>query len=130
MLGGQLQLAMLPPALAMAQIKAGKLRAIGVTSSGRSTLVPELPSLSEAGVPGFNLEIWNAIAAPNSLPKPVVAKLAKLFSDIARTPEMREKLFIQGWQVLGTSSEGLANRIKLDTAMLGGVIAAQGIKAE
>ncbi|MDD5333012.1 MAG: tripartite tricarboxylate transporter substrate binding protein [Rhodoferax sp.] len=130
MLSGQLQLAMLPPALAMAQIKAGKLRAIGVTSSGRSTLVPELPSMTEAGVPGFNLEIWNAMAAPNSLPKPVVAKLSALFSDIARSPEMRQKLFQQGWQVVGSSSEGLANRIKADTALLGGVIATQGIKAE
>ena len=130
MLGGQLQLAMLPPALAMAQIKAGKLRAIGVTSSGRSTLVPELPSMSEAGVQGFSLEIWNAIAAPNSMPKPVVAKLSTLFSDIARSPEMRQKLFQQGWQVQGASSEGLANRVKADTALLGGVITMRNIKAE
>ena len=130
MIGGQLQLSMMPPALAMAQIRAGKLRAIGVTSSGRSTLVPELPSLSEAGVQDFNLEIWNAVAAPNSLPKPVVAKLSALFSDIARSPEVRQKLFQQGWQVVGTSSEGLANRIKLDTALLGGIIAMRGIKPE
>ncbi|MEI6734502.1 MAG: tripartite tricarboxylate transporter substrate binding protein [Comamonadaceae bacterium] len=130
MLSGQLQLAMLPPALAMAQIKAGKLRAIGVTSSGRSTLVPELPSMTEAGVPGFSLEIWNAVAAPNSLPKPVVARLSALISDIARSPEMREKLFQQGWQVQGTSAEGLANRVKVDTALLGGVISTRGIKAE
>jgi tripartite-type tricarboxylate transporter receptor subunit TctC len=130
MLGGQLQLSMLPPALAMAQIKAGKLRAIGVTSSGRSTLVPELPSMAEAGVQGFNLEIWNAVAAPNSMPKAVVVKLSALFSEIARSPEMRQKLFQQGWQVAGTSAEGLANRIKLDTGLLGGVISRQGIKAE
>jgi len=130
MLGGQLQLAMLPPALAMAQIKADKLRAIGVTSAGRSTLVPELPSMTEAGVQGFSLEIWNAIAAPNSLPKPVAAKLSALFSEIARSPEIRQKLFQQGWQVVGSSSEGLANRIKADTALLGGVISANGIKAE
>jgi tripartite-type tricarboxylate transporter receptor subunit TctC len=130
MLGGQLQLAMLPPALALAQIKAGKLRAIGVTSSGRSTLVPELPSMSEAGVQGFSLEIWNAVAAPNSMPKPVVAKLSELFSDIARSPEMRQKLFQQGWQVQGTSAEGLANRVKADTALLGGVIAMRNIKVE
>lgn len=130
MIGGQLQLSMLPPALAMAQIRAGKLRAIGVTSSGRSPLVPELPSMAEAGVQGFNLEIWNAVAAPNSLPKPVVARLAALFSSIARSPEIRQKLFQQGWQVVGTSSEGLARRIKLDTALLGGVIAMRGIKPE
>jgi tripartite-type tricarboxylate transporter receptor subunit TctC len=117
MLGGQLQLSLLPPALAMAQIKAGKLRAIGVTSS-------------EAGVQGFNLEIWNAIAAPNSLPQPVIAKLSALFSEITRTPEMRQKLFQQGWQVVGSSAEGLAKRIQLDTALLGGVIAQQRIQPD
>jgi len=130
MLGGQLQLSLLPPALAMAQIKAGKLRAIGVTSSGRSALVPELPSLVEAGVQGFNLEIWNAVAAPSTMPKAMVAKLSALFVDIARAPEMRQKLFQQGWQVVGSSSEGLAIRIKADTALLGGVIATHGIKSE
>jgi tripartite-type tricarboxylate transporter receptor subunit TctC len=130
MLGGQIQLSMMPPALAMAQIKAGKLRAIGVTSSGRSPLAPELPSMLEAGVKDFNLEIWNAIAAPNSLPKPVVGRLSALFSDIARTPDMRQKLFQQGWQVAGTSAEGLANRIRLDTALLGGVIASRGIQPD
>lgn len=130
MIGGQIQLSMLPPALALAQIRAGKLRAIGVTSSGRSPLAPELPSMLEAGVPDFNLEIWNAVAAPNSLPKPVVAKLTALFSDIARSPEIRQKLFQQGWQVAGTSAEGLARRIKLDTALLGGIIAERGIKPE
>ena len=130
MIAGELQLSMLPPALANAQIKAGKLRAIGVTSSGRSPLVPELPSLAEAGVQNFNLEIWNAIAAPKSMPQPIVAKLATAFSEIARSPEVRTKLFQQGWQVVGTSPEGLANRIKSDTNMLGGVIAMRGIKVE
>jgi tripartite-type tricarboxylate transporter receptor subunit TctC len=81
-------------------------------------------------VQGFSLEIWNAIAAPNSMPKPVVAKLSSLFSEIARSPEMRQKLFQQGWQVQGTSGEGLANRIKADTSLLGGVITMRGIKAE
>ena len=130
MIGGQLNLSLLPPGLAMAQIKAGKLKAVGVTSAGRSPLVPELPSLSEGGVQNFQLEIWTAAAGPATMPKPVVAKLSGLFSEIARTPEMRQKLFQQGWQVAGTSSEGLANRIKSDTNLLGGVIALRGIKAE
>ncbi len=130
MLGGQLQLSMLPPALALSQIRSAKLRAIGVTSAGRSTLVPELPSMTEAGVTGFSLEIWNAVAAPRTLPRPVVKRLSVLFSDIARSPDIRQKLFQQGWQVVGSSSEGLANRIKADTALLGGVIEARGIGAE
>lgn len=128
LLGGQLQLSMLPPALANAQVRTGKLRAIGITSSGRSPLAPDLPSMTEVGVLGFNLEIWNAVAGPSSLPKPIVAKLSALFSEIARSPEIRQKLFTQGWQVAGTSSEGLARRIKSDTALLGGIIQMRGIK--
>jgi len=127
MIGGQLQLSMLPPALAMAQVKGDKLRAIGVTSSGRSTLVPELPSMAEVGVPNFNLEIWNAVAAPKSMPPAMVAKLAGLVSDIARSPEVRQKLFAQGWQVVGSSPAGLANRIQADNVLFGGIIKALGV---
>jgi tripartite-type tricarboxylate transporter receptor subunit TctC len=130
MIGGQIQLSLLPPALAAAQIRAGKLKAIGVTSGARSPLVPEYPSLQEGGVRGYQLEIWTAAAAPVSMPKPIVAKLSTLISEIARTPEVRAKLFQQGWQTAGTTSEGLANRIKADTALLGGVIQMRGIKAE
>ena len=130
MLGNQIHLSLLPPALAAAQIRAGKLKAIGVTSRTRSPLVPEYPSLDEQGVRGFELEIWTAAAAPKSMPRPIVDKLSKLVSEIARSPEVRAKLFQQGWQVAGTTAEGLAIRIKQETAMLGGVIAMRGIKAE
>lgn len=126
----QIQLALLPPGLAAPQIKAGKLKAVGVTSTARSPLVPEYPSLKEQGVLGFELEIWTAAAAPKSMPKPVVDKLSAMVSRIARAPEVRAKLFQQGWQTAGTTSEGLANRIRQDTAVLGGVIMMRGIKAE
>lgn len=130
MLGGQIQLALLPPGIAMAQVRAGKLRAIGVTSPVRSTLVPELPCLAELGIKGFDVEVWNALAAPASLPKPVVNRLAVLVSEIVRGAEMRQRLFNQGWQAVGSSPEGLANRMRLDAAVLGGVIARQSIRNE
>lgn len=130
MVAGDLQLSMLPPALANAQIRAGKLRGIGVTSHGRSTLAPELPSLAEAGVEDFELEIWNAVAAPISMPRAHVDKLAAAIGGIVRTPEMRQRLFQQGWQAVGSSPEGLANRIRNDTRVLGAIIRAQGIRAE
>ncbi len=130
MLGGQVQLALLPPAMAAAQARAGKLRVVGITSASRSTLVPEYPSLAEAGVKDFNLEIWNAVAAPRSMPAPVVARLSALLSEIARSPEVRAKLFQQGWQVTGTTAEGLALRIQSDMRMLGDVIRTRGITAE
>ncbi|MBS0391918.1 MAG: tripartite tricarboxylate transporter substrate binding protein [Proteobacteria bacterium] len=130
MLGGQLQMALLPPALAQAQERAGKLRLVGVTSAGRSALLPDVPSLSEAGVRDFQLEIWNAFAAPASMPAPLRARLASVIGEIARSPEVRAKLFQQGWQAVGSSSEGLANRMRADTAMMSRVIREQGIRAE
>lgn len=130
MLAGQLQLALLPPALAHAQARAGKLRLIGVTSAGRSTLAPEVPSLAEAGVRDFQLEIWNAFAAPTSMPAPVRERLSVLTSEIARSPEVRSKLFQQGWQAVGSSAQGLANRMRADTATMGRVIREQKIDAQ
>ena len=130
MIGGDLQLSLLPPALASAQIRAGKLRAIGITAGTRSALVPDLPSLAEAGVKDFNLEIWNAVAAPQSLPKAAAARLSALVAEIARSPDMRQKLFQQGWQVVGSSAEELVARVRIDTMQLGNIIATQGIKVE
>ena len=128
MLGGQIQLALLPPGLAMAQVRAGKLRALGTTSSGRSALVPEVPSLLDAGVKNYQLEIWNAVAAPAAMPAAQVQKLSALISDIVRSPEMRQRLFQQGWQVVGSSPEGLKNRIDADTQALGRIIEQQKIE--
>ena len=130
MIAGDLQLALLPPSLAAAQARAGKLRAIGVTARTRSTLVPEMPSLAEAGVADLDLEIWNAVAGPSSLPAPVVQRLSVLISQIVRTPDMRARLFQQGWQVVGSSPEGLANRMRADTRSMGGVIRSARIAAE
>ena len=130
MLGGQLQMALLPPALAQAQARAGKLHLIGVTSAGRSRLAPAVPSLAEAGVRNFQLEIWNAFAAPASMPAPVRARLSRVIGEIARSPEVRAKLFQQGWQAIGSSAEGLANRIHADTATMSRVIREQGIRAD
>jgi tripartite-type tricarboxylate transporter receptor subunit TctC len=126
MLGGQLQMAL----LALAQERAGRLRLIGVTSAGRSTLAPGVPSLAEAGVQGVQLEMWNAFAAPAAMAAPVRARLAALIGGIARSPEVRAKLFQQGWQAVGSSAEGLANRIQADTRALGEIIRLRQIKAE
>ena len=120
----------LPPALAMAQIQAGKLHGIAVTSAARSPLAPGLPSLKDLGVNNFDLEIWNAVAAPKSMPKAHVEKLAAAVSEIVRTPEMRQKLSMQGWQAVGSSPEGLQNRIQQDVKALGAIIRDQHITSQ
>ena len=126
MAGGQLQMAMMPPALAQAQAQAGKVRLIGVTSSGRSPLAPQVPSMAEIGI-DLDLQMWNAFAAPVNMPEAVRTKLSEMLIEIARTPEVREKLFQQGWQMIGTSSQGLANRVKKDTEELSRLIKEQNI---
>lgn len=128
MMGGQIQLALLPPAMALVQVRAGKLRAMGTTSSGRSTLATDVPSLAESGVKNYQLEIWNAVAAPASMPAAHIQKLSTAVSEIVRSPDMRQRLFQQGWQVIGSSPEGLKNRIQADTQVLGDIIRKQKIQ--
>ena len=130
MIAGHLQLALLPPGLAEAQIRAGKLRAIGVSSVARSPLVPDYPTLADAGVKGFQLEIWTAAAAPATLPRPIVDRLSTLFAEITRSPEVSQKLFQYGYQAVGSTSDELASRVKGDTALLSRIIAEQGLKFE
>ncbi len=128
MLGGQIQAALLPPALAAAQARNGRLRMLATTSTGRSILAPEVPSLAEAGVKNYQLEIWNAVAAPSGMPRAHVHKVAAAVSEIVRAPEMRARLFQQGWQVIGSAPEGLRHRIEADTQALGEIIRRQNIQ--
>jgi tripartite-type tricarboxylate transporter receptor subunit TctC len=129
MIGGQVQLALMAPGAAMAQVRAGKLKAIGITG-GRSTLVPDIAPLSEAGIQGLNLEVWNALVAPAQLPPAIVAKLNQAVLTVLRDPDIRQRLFNQGWQAVGTSPEGLALRVQEEAAQLGAIIKSQGITSE
>lgn len=129
LLGGQIQMALVPPGIALPQIKAGKLKAIGLTSS-RSALASEIPSLSEADVRNFNLEVWTALVGPARLSKAAQARLAQEVPRIIRDNDTRQKLFNQGWQAVGTSPEGLSSRIRSETAIMGGIITMRGIKIE
>ena len=130
LISGQIQMALVPPGLAMPQVRAGKLNAVGVTSSGKSVLVPELPPLSELGVKDFNLEVWNALVGPASLPAAVQARVATLVGEILKTEAVRAQMFQQGWQTAGSSPEGLRLRIEKETALLGAIIKAQRIRLD
>jgi tripartite-type tricarboxylate transporter receptor subunit TctC len=129
LLGGQIQMALIPPGIALPQVKAGKLKAIGLTS-GRSALASEVAPLQDAGVRDFNLEVWTALIGPASLTAAAQARLNAEVSRIIRDPETREKLFNQGWQAVGSAPEGLAGRIKSERAIMGNIINASKIKIE
>ena len=129
MLGGQVQMALIPPGVAMPQIRAGKLQAIGITS-GRSTLVPELAPLADAGVKDFSLEVWTALLGPANLSKTAQDRISKELAVIMKSPEVRQRLFDQGWQAVGTSPEGMRVRVDEEAKIMSRIIQTRGIKLQ
>jgi tripartite-type tricarboxylate transporter receptor subunit TctC len=129
MLGGQIQMALLPPGIAMPHVRSGKLRAIGL-AGGRSLLAPDVPALADAGLKNVDLEVWTALIGPAGLSKAAQARLAREVPRIIRDAETRQKLFGQGWQAVGTSPDGLKSRLRDETLLLGNIIRTRGIKIE
>ncbi len=132
LLGGQIQMALMAPGVAMPQVRAGKLVAIGITS-GRSALLSDVAPLAdtrEAGLKNISLEVWNALVGPANLSKAAQARLGIEVPRIIRDADTRQKLFNQGWQAVGTSPEGLRTRLKEETATMGNIIQTRGVKLE
>lgn len=127
LIGEQIQTALLPPGVAMAQVRAGKLKAIGQTSAGRSGLVPELGTVKDGGGPALELEVYTALVGPASLPAAVRTRMAAAASEVIRSADARQRLFNAGWAAQGTASEVLARRMKDDTAALGAIVRERGI---
>lgn len=130
MLGGQLQAALLPPGLAMQQVKAGKMKVIGVTSEQRSMLAPELPTLREVGIMGADMELFTALAGPASLPPAIRDKLGAAVIEVLKAGDTRQRLITVGWQPSPSTAEGLRTRMRADTRNLGGIIMLRGIRAD
>ena len=129
LLSGQIQMALMPPGIALPHLRAGRLQAIGLTG-GRSLLAPEVPPLSDAGLPDVSLEVWTALVGPARLSEAARARLAADVPRIIRDVDTRQKLFTQGWQAVGTSPEGLSSRLKDETALLSAIIQTRGIKID
>lgn len=129
MLGDQVQMGLIPPGVAMPQIKAGKLKAIGL-SGGRSALVPEVPPLADAGVHDFNLEVWVALLGPANLSKAAQARIGSALEVVMKEPDVRRKLFEQGWQAVGTSPDGMRIRVNEEAAIMTKIISTRGIKLQ
>jgi tripartite-type tricarboxylate transporter receptor subunit TctC len=129
MLGGQVQMALMPPALALPQVKAGKLHAIGLTGP-RSPLAPDVPSLSEAGVRMSPLEVWVALIAPAGLNKLAQERLAHDVPALFREADVRQRMLAAGWDPVGSNSAVLVARVRDETRTFGDIIVARGIKLE
>jgi len=113
-LSGETQLLFNSMAPVRPHVVAGKLRPIGITAPKRHELYPQVPTLIEAGLPGFDTKVWFAAFAPAQTPKDIVRKLNEDFVKAIRSPEVRGSLENQGNTVEGGSSEELAQLVKLE----------------
>jgi len=111
-------------------ISAGRVRALGVPSAKRSPLLPNVPTMAEAGVPGFEWQTWASLVAPVGTPKPIVERLNAELVKAINSPDVREKLVANGFEPIGSRPETVTQWTRDGLKRMKGVVARAGIKAE
>ncbi len=123
-----MQFSTLAPAVPL--IRQGQLRALGVTGEARIDLLPEVPTLAEAGLPGFDVAVWFAVAAPAATPQAIVAKLNREITSLLESPELRAVLLTQGMVAEPGPSSALRARVTDDLQRWRDTVAQLGIRPE
>ena len=116
LLGGQIHAMFDPIQATLSHVKAGKLRILGVSSSKRSSALPDVPTIAEAGVPGFETTAWWAVFAPAGTPKEIITKLNTEIVKIMRSADMKERLRQLDIEPIGSTPDQLAAFMKTETA--------------
>lgn len=130
LLSGQVQLMFDNLANSMPQIKAGKLRALAVTTATRSAFAPDLPTIAESALPGFDISTWFGIFAPAGTPNSVVLKLNEEFVRAIKLPDIKEKLDAMGAEAVGGSPEEFAVYVRSEAAKYADVIRRSGARVD
>ena len=130
LIGGQVEALFDNVPNVIAHVKAGRLRALAVSSPKRSALVPDLPTVDEAGVPGYRMQVWFGVVAPAATPKDVLAKLNAEINRIISMPEVRDRFAQSGVEVTGGSPETFGALIKDQVEVWGKVVRDANIKAD
>jgi len=130
LLGGNIQLIFATAASAVGHIKSGKIRALAVTTLKRSLLVPDLPTVAETGLKGFEANNWYGVLVPAKTPRAIIMRLNKDITTALTTPDIKELLFKQGLDAAPESPEAFGAYIKSELAKWAKVIKAAGLKAE
>jgi tripartite-type tricarboxylate transporter receptor subunit TctC len=130
LLGGQIELMFENLTTGIAQIKAGKVRALGMTSKGRSPSMPEVPTIAEAGVPGFEATAWFTIAAPAKVPADIVRKLNADMNAFFKSPEMQSRWVDMGLVPVGGSPADAEKFFVAEREKWNKVIKAAGIRGD
>lgn len=130
LLGGEVQLTFPSAGPVMAQVKAGKIRALGITSAEPSPLFPGMPTVASGGVPGYESVQMSGIFAPAGTPKPVVERLNRQVVQVLNSAELKERFTSAGLEAVGGTPEQFAAKIKSEMVRMGKVIKDAGIKEE
>jgi tripartite-type tricarboxylate transporter receptor subunit TctC len=130
LLSGDVGLSFLDPASALPFVKSGKLRAIAVTSAKRSSTFPDLPTVAEAALPGYEVTSWNGILVPAGTPPEIVKRLNTEINRILASPEMRTKLADLGYEPVGGTPEQFAAQITKENAKWGKIVKSANMKAD
>ena len=130
LLGGQVDLMFDNLPTALPHIKAGKLRGLAVTTAARSPLAPELPTMAESGLPGFELSTWFAFFAPAGTPRAIVDKISDDMRRVLMQPDMKERLAAIGVDIRASTPEELATFQRAELAKWGKIIKDSGAKVD
>ena len=130
LLAGEVQAMFSSVVAIVPNIKAGRLRALAVTGKRRAALLPDVPTLDESGVPGYEAGSWYGILAPAGTPQAIVAKLHEAIVRALAQPEVRERLVSEGAEVIGSTPEAFAAHITAELARMGKLIRDAGIRME
>lgn len=130
MIGGQVSLIFATPVTAQALVKAGKLKALGVAGNKRLAIYPEVPTIAEQGLAGFDLLIWFGVSAPASTPRAVVFKLNRDVQQLLQAPDVRERFAALGLEPQGGSPEHFGAVIKEDIERWSKVVKAANVRSE
>ena len=130
LIGGQLTIYMGGVPVNLPMIKSGKLRPLGVSSLKRISQLPDVPTIAEAGVPGFEVNVWYGLFAPRGTLQKIVAKISADVSRIVKAPEMRERFAGLGADSEGTTPEAFRNYFGADVKKWSKVVKAAKISAD
>jgi tripartite-type tricarboxylate transporter receptor subunit TctC len=131
LLGGQIQMMITDTATGLPHIKSGKLRALGYSAKTRSALLPDVPTIDEAGVKGYDIGYWFAAYAPAKTPQPIVAKLNELLTKAAKSPAAKSAFYASsGTEVFVTTPDELGKFQLAESRKWGDIIKKAGIEKE
>ena len=130
LLGGQAQVMFANISDVITQVKAGKLRALAVTTAKRSAIAPELPTLAESALPGFEVSTWQAVMAPAGTPRDIVQRLNAEVAKAMALPEVRERFLSFGTDAASSTPEELGRFLAAEVAKIGRIAKDVGAKIE